>query len=486
MSQRKRRSFLHWLFFQNTDKKRPPRPVRALLPDHGEERNDIPRQLGFSGNVDTMHEEHQNYAKNAGFAGNSENFNTEHEPDYAGNMNTAHDAQENTPVKADDPAAATYPEKWIKLAIRSEKVQTVIDLTSFPVEIGSVRSSFKLHDKGISPRHAVMDLHSDMLSIVDTYSQNGVYIGDTLIEAGVTYPVFPGDTITVGNTDITVIDYSRDSGDAEPGDYAESTVHDKQADSQASTILDASQPDTQEIAGEAETAEAPVTHEAPVAPEIPANFDVPEPHSKPSADPEPANTTSSIMKLLDEPNASLLNDVLEIAEPPKASEPTPEPEERQLTSEDIDENLPQPESEKESVPSEPEEEPTQESTDINPPSPVLALTAEDFINALVDESSSAELLPELTLAEQLASMDIETPTPPTGSPEPKEPTPTGPPPVCSKCDATNEPNDKFCGKCGTPLTAKAPPPAVKAFCGQCGAKNEHMTKFCGDCGFRLG
>ena len=442
MSQQKRRSFLHWLFFQNADKRRPPRPVKGLLPDYSEEsQREIPRQPDLSNSIDTAHET----------------------PDGA-----------HVEATRPAPAPAAASNKWIRLAIRSEKVQSVIELDSFPVEIGSVKSSFKLKDKGVSPRHAVMDLHTDMLSIVDTHSQNGVYIGDNLIEPGVAYPVFPGDTIIVGNTEITVIDYSRNGDDTEP-DFAEPAGQEEQISPPGTP--EPGIPAAAEMPVEPEQREAPAAPEAQAAPAAPVNA---AEKPKPIPEPEPQNTTSTIMKLLDKPDASLIRDVLDMGELPDENAAEAKPE-RQLTSNDIEETLREPE---------PVKEPVKESTppwfaeSDRPPMPVMALTAEEFIDALVDESSHADLLPELTLAEQLASMDIETPPPPAQTDAQAEPEPVKAPSSCNKCGTANGANDKFCGKCGSPL--KAPPPAVKAFCGQCGAKNANMTKFCGECGYKLG
>ena len=467
MSQRKRRSFLHWLFFQNTDKKRPTRPVRALLPDYsGESQPDeMPRQPGFTADIVTTHDAHQSHAKSSASS------------DQA---NKKRKAPKTASTEAAPPPAAPPTNKWIKLAIRSEQIQTVVELDTFPVEIGSVKSSFKLNDKGISPRHAVMDLHSDMLSIVDTHSQNGVSIGDNLIEPGVAYPLFPGDTVIVGRTEITIIDYSRNGDEAPPtsDEPPEQTSHARLQSAPESDI-----PVFADIPNEMETPGIFVDPDA-----FEPLEDIPAEMPQPLAEPEPAGTTSTIMKLLDEPNIALFRDVLELGELPQPDSAADTEPERELTSDDIDQTLQEPEPEPIKKPEPPKSEETPEPIkDEVPPTPVLALTAEEFIDALVDESSHAELLPELTLAEQLASMDIETPPPPTPQePEPSEEASEAPL-NCSQCGTANQANDKFCGKCGTSLkAAPPPPPEVKAFCGQCGAKNEHMTKFCGDCGYKLG
>ena len=48
--------------------------------------------------------------------------------------------------------------------------------------------------------------------------------------------------------------------------------------------------------------------------------------------------------------------------------------------------------------------------------------------------------------------------------------------ICASCGAENQPGKKFCGDCGSPLTATCP---------SCGASNEPGKKFCGDCGSAL-
>ena len=47
---------------------------------------------------------------------------------------------------------------------------------------------------------------------------------------------------------------------------------------------------------------------------------------------------------------------------------------------------------------------------------------------------------------------------------------------CSKCATENPAGKKFCGGCGSALSAKCP---------QCGAENTPSFKFCGDCGASL-
>jgi Double zinc ribbon len=47
---------------------------------------------------------------------------------------------------------------------------------------------------------------------------------------------------------------------------------------------------------------------------------------------------------------------------------------------------------------------------------------------------------------------------------------------CSKCATENPAGKKFCGGCGSALSAKCP---------RCGAENTPSFKFCGDCGASL-
>ncbi len=47
---------------------------------------------------------------------------------------------------------------------------------------------------------------------------------------------------------------------------------------------------------------------------------------------------------------------------------------------------------------------------------------------------------------------------------------------CPACGTANEPGRKFCGECGTRLSAACP---------ACGTPNAPGTKFCGECGTGL-
>ncbi len=54
--------------------------------------------------------------------------------------------------------------------------------------------------------------------------------------------------------------------------------------------------------------------------------------------------------------------------------------------------------------------------------------------------------------------------------------------VCPNCGAQNSPNVRFCGQCGTGLSA---PAAVPGKCSSCGAQNDPGMRFCGECGAKL-
>ena len=47
---------------------------------------------------------------------------------------------------------------------------------------------------------------------------------------------------------------------------------------------------------------------------------------------------------------------------------------------------------------------------------------------------------------------------------------------CAACGTENEPGRKFCGECGSPLSAPCP---------ECGTRNPQGVKFCGECGSPL-
>ncbi|HLX59216.1 MAG TPA: zinc ribbon domain-containing protein [Ktedonobacteraceae bacterium] len=51
--------------------------------------------------------------------------------------------------------------------------------------------------------------------------------------------------------------------------------------------------------------------------------------------------------------------------------------------------------------------------------------------------------------------------------------------ICSNCQAANEPGDKFCMQCGSPLTPKV---EEKAHCANCGAEMKAGAAFCTKCG----
>jgi hypothetical protein len=60
------------------------------------------------------------------------------------------------------------------------------------------------------------------------------------------------------------------------------------------------------------------------------------------------------------------------------------------------------------------------------------------------------------------------------------PTASAPAPlICSNCQTVNEPDDKFCMKCGNPLTPKE---EEKVHCANCGALMKASAAYCTKCG----
>lgn len=51
--------------------------------------------------------------------------------------------------------------------------------------------------------------------------------------------------------------------------------------------------------------------------------------------------------------------------------------------------------------------------------------------------------------------------------------------TCSKCGQANQPEQRFCGNCGSPLTPPAPDPR---HCASCGHINDPGVRFCTSCG----
>jgi sec-independent protein translocase protein TatA len=55
---------------------------------------------------------------------------------------------------------------------------------------------------------------------------------------------------------------------------------------------------------------------------------------------------------------------------------------------------------------------------------------------------------------------------------------------CPSCDASNAAGQKFCGKCGTPLSSTQPT-SIENTCPSCATVNPPGQVFCGQCGTRL-
>jgi len=549
MSAGKRRNFLHWVFFQDPAKAKRTKPPEQEWPysvpskDPANEwaASDIPIPLPYIGPERPF-------------------------------------------------GAAPTLKKWVKLAISSDEVQEDVELTIFPIELGSVQSSIKLNDKTISPRHAVIDLHNGILTITDTHSQNGVSIGSLWLNPGVPYPVTPGKTILIGRTKLTVIDYA---GATEPLDRPTPP---------GISLPDLGLGPSDLFADLASPKQKPESfmgftgQESDLYINIPPSgvesfFDIPAPviELPPEPEPEPVIVKSTLARLMDESDVILFRDVLELGpEPEPEVEPEPVLEQAKEDEETSDEptllddeaallsdepssedKLPSEdkslqieegkatdlelESESQELPESAESvealepmnpaelveslesaeppEPTKSQASAKPPepiirpltsddiseieldilgdlerfgeteppssTPVMELSAEDFIEALIDADLSIEVeepiskeqaqdrqppietIPDVpqTAEEFLESLVAKSSMPPTT----EMPQEAGK--ICSKCNTANTPEDKFCGACGISLST--PPPTVKLFCGKCGAKNTNMTKFCGECGYKL-
>ena len=284
--------------------------------------------------------------------------------------------------------AAPTLKRWVKLTIASEDINADIELTMFPIDIGSVQSSIQLNDKNISPRHAVMDLHNGVLTITDAHSQNGVSIGTTWLNPGVPYVVNAGDTILVGRTRITVLDYAgRSMGGSLPNQLdilagvpphidlaSQEVVMEAMSAATDMPVLEPVLEKKPEYVpfSIAEFESMPILEPGPmIEPEpIPEPKATPEPEhilepehiSEPELLSEPINKGAILKKLMEEPTTTLFRDVLGMKEPePKPEEeeeeeePPPEvnPEDEALASEDEaltsedeqpqDEDLPPPE-----------------------------------------------------------------------------------------------------------------------------------------------
>jgi len=403
--------------------------------------------------------------------------------------------------------AAPTLKRWVKLKISSDELNAQMELQDFPIEIGSSPCSLQLNDKGINPRHAIMDLHNGVLTITDNHSKNGVSVGSAWLNPGVCYPVNPGDIILIGRTNIKVIDYARHP-QQNPAPQTEIYT--------ADDIFEAMDEELGLLPALEEEPEQEVEEEIIELPPLP--------------EPEPINKRTTLVKLMDEPEGSLLYHVLDMKEPVPIEKEQPvekieieEIEIKEIELEEIEEimaveRIEEPkeiEIPDELIKEEQHEDKFQDkfqeifdelpevfTVDILDEPPIYDLSTDDFIEALIEKSTTRpipswktkeqpkpapiiefEPLPELKPILELEPISEPTPDPePIPEPEPL-PTPSPKPQkICSKCNTSNQENDKFCGACGTPLIAEK---AVKSFCGQCGTKNTHNLKFCGECGYKL-
>jgi ribosomal protein L40E len=72
---------------------------------------------------------------------------------------------------------------------------------------------------------------------------------------------------------------------------------------------------------------------------------------------------------------------------------------------------------------------------------------------------------------------------PSASPPSIPPSPPKDRKTCTHCGATNLPDLRFCGDCGTPLDKPSTKTSIS--CTRCGAVNPFGRKFCGNCGVAL-
>ncbi|MCL2360185.1 MAG: zinc ribbon domain-containing protein [Defluviitaleaceae bacterium] len=381
--------------------------------------------------------------------------------------------------------AAPTVKRWVKLQLSSPEINAEMELHDFPIEIGSAPCSIQLQGKGISPRHAIMDLHNGVLTVTDTHSKNGVSIGSTWLNPGVGYPVNPGDVVLIGRTKITVLDYPRhyQPPPAKKDTYVPEDIMSPEEilealdEELAGLMVPPQEEEEEQEWGEEIIEYIPPQEEEIPEEEPPEEIPIPEPEPPPTL--EPINKKTTLVKLMDEPDASLFFHVLDIKDPTQQEE-EPQPEEGPAV-EEIEEIEVEPEKDAEEeveeaiveetldeeiieIIEEPEPEEVEPEVEIQEgipeEIPEIDLSAEEFIEALIEKSSAR----------------------PTPSWKSKEP-PSKATKTCTKCNTANNKKDKFCGGCGTPLNI--PTPAIRPFCGECGAKNENMTKFCGECGHKL-
>jgi adenylate cyclase len=90
----------------------------------------------------------------------------------------------------------------LELVYRDKGREAVYPLEKGEITIGrSANADLCLPDNGVSRNHAKITLKSDSVSIRDLHSSNGTKVNDLLVTEA---PLFPGDRITLGNTDLTL------------------------------------------------------------------------------------------------------------------------------------------------------------------------------------------------------------------------------------------------------------------------------------------
>ena len=284
------------------------------------------------------------------------------------------------------------PDKWVKLAVYSDDERFDIEAALFPIHIGRENSDIIIDDESVSPLHAVMDLQKGILTITDVHSMKGVSIGSGWLDPGVKYSVSPGEIIRIGSAEIEVIDFA--GSDIQTSDYPELLGRGEWIESATEThdspifadILDVDSPFNPFEKAEKE----------PVKPLITAVIE-PEPPPEPELKEPPAPST--IVKLLDEPDALLFTDVLG-KRVPLVEVPEPEP--------------PPPESP-------PKEDPPPKAEEVTPGPTCSKCKAK---NNETDKFCGK-------CGTSLAKPDVK--------------------PFCGKCGTKNEHKLKFCGSCGSSM-----------------------------------
>jgi len=446
------------------------------------------------------------------------NSNNEHEADFYFEP----PIQQHTPQERPFGAAPTL-KRWVKLTIASESIHADVELTMFPIDIGSVQSSIQLNDKNISPRHAVMDLHNGILTITDTHSQNGVSIGSTWLNPGEPYTVNSGDTILIGRTRITVLDYAgRGMAGSLPtqSDKVTGTPPNVDVISQEDMLeamgveIPASLENMEGPTPQEELVDESIENEEPEAVPIdepeavpidepepePAPEFVPELESEPMLEPEPINNAATLKKLMEEPTATLFRAVLGMEEPEPEIETEPPIEDETSTSEDkpsqeeplpseiltaednISETTPEPKQESINTP-EPQKEP--EST--KPlTTPIEEQTIEEYMESLLNSphDMAAEAL-NPNLSQVMANEK-----PPQANENPLEdeiPENLSPEDFIEALmqKSINRTPPSWRSKDQEPPKKDEPSSPVIKTCPKCSTANNDEDKFCGSCGTSL-